>query len=548
MTGITVDSCLKPVPRLHASAEESPATRKTYIGLSASSGCTSTAIVSGGQLLFAEDYAPGSSAYDLAGLTENDTRTLLTPLAQYCEPDTDIVIAVPREGHSPPLANVLAGSLRTLAYTRRSSSHALSWLANILKLQIYKSRGGKSVKFEQRYYRRHLACAAAACITSPYSEALCMVLEGPRRRPCSQYIYRDSALFEIADVIGEGLYEARGTLCQDQCEACWGREDVAQTGQAVFEEQLYSSLRNLSALGRFRNLALTGGGALNSRANGNILRCTEFESLYVPCFPASTGSAVGAALLAHHQDNRLAVVRHPGFQTPYLGSDFPSARFQRLVSSLGLSGIRQCHGDAPERAASCLASGMIVAWVQGRAELGPRALGNRSILADPRQHNIRARLASPNGADPRSTWPSFSVLHEYGAEWFENYQVSPYMERALRFRAKVIRRIPEVINAIGTAQVQSVKRDWNPGFYDLIFAFYKITGIPMVINANCELSGRGFVATPDELLRMFGERLIDVMFVDETLLAKPYLQHDADSCTPAPQGYAALPKGYSVVQ
>lgn len=568
-TGDTAE-CPRNLSR-HALPEKSPASRRTYVGLSASWRRASIAIVRGGQILFAEECVPGLSAHDPIVHNENESRTLLAPIVQYCEPDTDVVIAVPSEGCSPAPVNVRAGSSpgtelihpltvrlsdserlcreilprssRTAVYSRRSRSHVLSWLVNIIKLHILNTHAGRDARVELRYYRRHLAYAVAACVTSPYSEALCMVLEGSRRQPCSRYIYRDGSLFEIADVISDGMDEDLAKLYQDACEACEShagldehtkvmslaaqggaeQENMARTAQAAFEETLYSLLRNLGALGRFRNLAFTGGCALNSLANGNILQRTEFESLYVPCFPSNTGNAVGAALLAHHQDNRVDALRHPGFQTPYLGSDIPSARFHRSVSSLGLAGIQQCSRDAPEQAARYLASGMVVGWLQGRAEFGPRALGNRSILADPRQQNIKARLSSSDAVDSRVTWPSFSVLHEYGGEWFENYQVSPYMERALRFRAKAIRRIPGVINETCMAQVQSVKRDWNQRFYELILCFYKITGIPIVINANCELLGRGFVTTPDEILRVFIERQIDVMFVDEIRLEKQQL-------------------------
>ena len=138
--------------------------------------------------------------------------------------------------------------------------------------------------------------------------------------------------------------------------------------------------------------------------------------------------------------------------------------------------MKHCPDDIHYQAAKLLADGKIIGWVQGKAEFGPRALGNRSILADPRSPDIKDIINDRVKFREEFRPLAPSILHEFGPEYFENYQEAPYMERTLRFREEVKNRVPGVVHEDGTGRLQTVKKEWNEKYYNLIKAFYELTG------------------------------------------------------------------------
>ena len=217
--------------------------------------------------------------------------------------------------------------------------------------------------------------------------------------------------------------------------------DLAFTGQYFFAEIMTQLLGHFAAETGMERLALAGGCALNSSFNGQIVERTPFREVYVPPAPADDGTALGAAWLAFREDHP----EHPQSTaplSPYLGSKFSDEALERLVRFGGGLECRHRPDTVCEDTARLLAGGKLVAWVQGRAEFGPRALGNRSILADPRDPGIKDRINAL--VKFREEYRPFapSILHEHGPEYFECDQDSPYMERTLRFRADVVNRLP----------------------------------------------------------------------------------------------------------
>ena len=266
------------------------------------------------------------------------------------------------------------------------------------------------------------------------------------------------------------------------------------------------------------NLVLTGGCALNSSFNGKILDATgPFQSLYVPSAPADDGNAIGAAMLAFDDDNPGERARKT-FHSPYLGKDLSQASLERIADRE--SRIVRLGDEVTKRAAECLAEGKLVGWVQGRAEFGPRALGNRSILADPRpagaKDMINAKVKYREHFRPFAP----SILHEHGDQWFENYQESPYMERTLKFRQEVRHRVPAIVHQDGTGRLQSVKREWNSRYYDLINNFYALTDVPLLLNTSFNIMGRPILHTPEDALLMFYTTGIDVLVVGDYIIEK----------------------------
>jgi carbamoyltransferase len=311
---------------------------------------------------------------------------------------------------------------------------------------------------------------------------------------------------------------ARLRECSRRARPPEAAADLAHTGQLVFEEVLTELLSNLYERERVRALAFAGGCALNSSYTGKIVQKTGFRQVHVPCAPADDGNAVGAALLACHEDHP-DMARQPSVGSAYLGSIVSEESVERLTRYGGLRCER--HGDAIAAVtAQALADGRIVGWVQGRAEFGPRALGNRSILADPRSSTTRARVNDHvKFREPfRPLAPS--ILDEHGDVWFEHYQTSPYMERALRFRADMAARVPAVVHVDGTGRVHSVRREWNERFWAVIAAFHRLTGVPIVLNTSFNVMGKPIIHSVEDAIAVFLTSDIDCLVIDGNLWRK----------------------------
>jgi carbamoyltransferase len=295
--------------------------------------------------------------------------------------------------------------------------------------------------------------------------------------------------------------------------------NLAHTAQKVFAETLYAYLSNLHAAGRSDQLIYGGGCALNSSANGGVLRNTPFKRLHVYAAPADDGNAVGAALLAYQQDN-------PGYRperqlmSPYLGSEMSAETLEKVRQYGQLASLRECR-EAPAVAAELLSRGAIVGWIQGRAEFGPRALGNRSILADPRRSDVKDRLNAC--VKFREEFRPFApaILHEHGPEYFHDYQESPYMERTLRFRNEVVGKVAGAVHVDGTGRLQTVRKEWNPRYYSLLSSFYDLTGIPLIINTSYNVMGKPLAHSVEDVLSVFFTSGIDAVFIGDVMIQKP---------------------------
>ena len=425
-------------------------------------------------------------------------------------------------------------------------------------------------------FDHHLTHAGAACSTSGFKQAVCAVIDGYGEATSARYFRYDQGRLEKLKVRqrspgslglfytfvclaagfdpfrGEewkvmglapfGKYDARvyellGSLVRvdglrillgpnrqsrlellNQLQAC-RREDLAFTGQLLFEQCMEKILNHLHELYPCENLVLSGGCGLNSSWNGKILECTPFKRLYVNSAPADDGNAIGAALLAFKKD-------HPQwkpdatFASPYLGSAI-SPKVLANAKRLGRMPNLSEQGEGIHvKAAELLAAGKIIGWVRGRAEFGPRALGNRSILADPRVPDIKDKLNAR--VKFREEFRPFapSILHEHGPEYFEHYQESPYMERSLRFRDDVVDKVPGVVHVNQTGRLQTVKAKWTPDFYKLIEAFYKITGIPLVLNTSFNIMGKPIVHSFEDAIAVFYTTGLDALIVEDCLIEK----------------------------
>jgi carbamoyltransferase len=292
--------------------------------------------------------------------------------------------------------------------------------------------------------------------------------------------------------------------------------DIAAALQAATNSAVTAVVRRLKRKVPLDNLCFAGGVALNCVANELVKQSGDFADVFIPSAPHDAGTAVGAAYVVHCAKQK----RHPerGNSTPFLGPSFSRREILAAVKSAGLNARRS---KAPAReAAEMIADGKIVAWFQGRMEFGPRALGNRSLLADPRRPDMRNILNQKvkHREDFRPFAPS--VLAEHADEWFDVGSHSTSHEFMLfACGVKVDRRdrIPAVLHHDGSARVQLVRRESNPRFHELISCFFARTGVPLLVNTSFNDS-EPIVCTPTDAIVTFRKSGIDALFMDDVYL------------------------------
>jgi carbamoyltransferase len=320
--------------------------------------------------------------------------------------------------------------------------------------------------------------------------------------------------FSVLNVYDE-LFEMKLKPGHSSIEAA----DIAYNGQLIFTELMSEILTQLHGKNISDNLILSGGCALNSACNGLLLEKTPFKKLHVYSAPGDEGNAIGAALLSFYKDNPSKNV--PTAQmSPYLGESMKTEVMKNCKEHSGLKHKTLNGQPLYQHVATLLSEGKIIGWVQGRAEFGPRALGNRSILADPRSVEMKDALNSR--VKFREEFRPFapSILHEYGEEYFENYQSSPYMERTLKFKSAVWNKVPAVVHEDKTGRAQSVTRESNEKYYDLISAFNEITGVPILINTSFNVMGKPIIHSVEDALSVFFTSGLDVLVIEDMVFNK----------------------------
>ncbi len=293
--------------------------------------------------------------------------------------------------------------------------------------------------------------------------------------------------------------------------------DVAASLQGRTEEAMLALAAEASRQGPSPNLCLAGGVALNSVANGRVLRESPFEHLFIQPAAYDAGAALGAALAVSHAVSRK--LPRPRLSNAYLGNEFDEAACRGAFEACGVPFERV--SDAPARAAALIESGNAVGWFQGRMEYGPRALGNRSILADPRDPGMRDRLNARVKFREAFRPYAPAVLEERAGEWFTGAYPSPFMLLVFRVREDRRRAIPAVTHVDGTARVQTVARESNPRFHSLLSEFEKRTGVPMVLNTSLNRRGEPMAGSPKDAVRIFAETELDALFLGDLLARKP---------------------------
>ena len=328
---------------------------------------------------------------------------------------------------------------------------------------------------------------------------------------------------ECSSLFSQALPDALGPARQLDAPLSNRHRNLAWATQSVYEDAFFHLLNNMQR--RYDNtaLALAGGCAYNSVANGKIRDRTPFKRSYLQSAAGDAGGAIGAAFAVWHRVGaRTAEMRHA-----YWGPSFTEPEFHSLlrdqqdaITAQGCSvTLIEDEEQLVDMVARDIGAGLVVGWFQGRMEWGPRALGNRSILGDPRRADMKDILNLK--IKRRESFRPFapSVLREEVAQWFERDDDVPFMLQVFPIRPERRSQIPAVTHVDGTGRLQTVDRASNPRYYALIQAFFRQTGVPMVLNTSFN-ENEPVVCRPDEALDCFLRTKMDVLVLGSHLVRR----------------------------
>ena len=330
---------------------------------------------------------------------------------------------------------------------------------------------------------------------------------------------------EFGAIFAPALEELLGPARDPSGELTQEHRDIAHSAQVVYEEAFFHVLRH--AFERYGSdaLALAGGCGQNSVANGKVYRNTPIKRLYVQAAAGDSGGAMGAALVAWSRANgKRAEPMDHAYWGPAYGDAECAAALRRRQAELDSARckVEQLGDEAAlcRRVATLIADGRVVGWFQGRMEWGPRALGNRSILGDPRRGDMKELLNLK--IKRRESFRPFapSILREAVRDWFEVDDDVPFMTHVFPIREDKRARIPAVTHVDGSGRLQTVTREGNARYYALISAFNEISGVPILLNTSFNES-EPIVCTPEEALDCFMRTNMDCLVLGNTVLTRP---------------------------
>ena len=346
-------------------------------------------------------------------------------------------------------------------------------------------------------------------------------------------LYRwEGGVPELSDHFSPALEELLGPRRGKGEELTQRHKDLARSAQALYEEVYFRMLNGVAEVtGERTHLCVAGGCGQNSVANGRLYGKTPFSKVYVAASAGDAGGAVGAALLVAQNRGEMKikmkikerwVMKGAGWGPEYTEEEIGRVVESRRADIEREGCVVERFGDEGEmcgRVAKALVEGKVVGWFQGRMEWGPRALGHRSILADPRRHDVKDLLNAK--IKRRESFRPFapSVLGRAVPEWFETVDEVPFMAQVFVVKEGQRSRIPAVVHVDGTARLQTVRPDEDALYHRLIEAFEKETGVPMVLNTSFN-ENEPVVCTPAEALACFLRTRMDVLVLGDYLITR----------------------------
>jgi len=298
--------------------------------------------------------------------------------------------------------------------------------------------------------------------------------------------------------------------------------DIGASAQKVLEDILLKMVEYVFKKTKSKNLCLGGGVALNGVANYRILKESSFENVHIPPSPGDAGSAVGCAqylYFSHHNQKRMIEDTTKSIiENVYVGPSYSKDEIKQFLDAKHIVYDELDDATVIEKCAKLISEGNVVGWYQGKMEWGPRALGNRSILADPRRKEMKDILNEK--IKHRESFRPFapSILEEHYSDYFDIDIPSPYM--LLVAPVKKPDKIPAVTHVDGTGRVQTVSKNSNPLYHQLISQFYKLTGVPVIINTSMNVKGEPIVNTPEQAYNMLTKTDMDYLFMKNFMVKR----------------------------
>ncbi len=320
-----------------------------------------------------------------------------------------------------------------------------------------------------------------------------------------------------------------GTLYSDYMESafCTARKkdeplsqyhkDLAASVQKVCEEVVFYMLNDLYDKTKLDSVCITGGVAQNSVCNGKITSFTPFKNVFVPPAGHDAGTSVGSALFLQHQ---ILNMPRPIFKhEAYTGAKFDNDTIKAILVGRNIEFEELQDAELMDTVTDCLIGGGVVGWFQGRAEFGPRALGNRSILVDPRRADAKDILNAK--IKRRESFRPFapSILTEYVSDYFEIDDNAPFMEKVLPIKKEKHALIPAVTHVDGTGRLQTVSHEDNPRYYNLIQNFYKKTNVPILVNTSFN-ENEPIVNSPEHALECYLRTNMDMLVLENIMIRR----------------------------
>jgi carbamoyltransferase len=293
--------------------------------------------------------------------------------------------------------------------------------------------------------------------------------------------------------------------------------DLAASLQALTEEIYFALLNYLYKVTKSQNICLAGGVALNSSANGKIFEKTPFKEIFIQPAASDDGGAIGAAFyLWNHilNQKRSFIMEHA-----YWGPKYSEDEIELALNKNNLNYVKLKDEELLPKVAKDIADGKIVGWFQGRMEFGPRALGNRSIVVDPRRKEMKDIL---NERIKRREWfrPfAPSILEEEVDKWFEINYPEPFMIKTYKWKEEKRHLVPAVVHEDGTGRLQTVSKKTNPRYWQLIKEFQNLTGIPVVLNTSFN-ENEPIVNKPEEAIDCFLRTKMDVLVLENFYVSR----------------------------
>lgn len=325
----------------------------------------------------------------------------------------------------------------------------------------------------------------------------------------------------VGKLFSDALEGLLGKARQKNDDLTQFHKDIAASAQAMFEESLFHMLNKLSEETGLDSVCLAGGCGNNSVANGKIRANTRFKNVYIAASAGDAGGAIGAAYAVYHKDNERDVTK-TAMEHAYLGPSYTNEKIAELIDTHSenlpkgeFSVIKtDSLDDLTKRTAQAIAEGKVIGWFQGRMEWGPRALGNRSILGDPRRTDMKEILNVK--IKRRESFRPFapSILRECVSAWFEDDDEVPFMMKVFPVKVEKRGEIPAVTHLDGSGRLQTVYKNTNPRYHALISQFYSMTGVPILLNTSFN-ENEPVVCAPVEALDCFLRTKMDVVVLND---------------------------------